>query len=108
MVAITNFYGTNWCSDCKRSKAFLGEHRISFNFIDIDEDEDSALKVEKINNGKRRIPTIEFSDGTYLVVPSNAELAEKLGLVTDDAHDFHEVMVIGGGPAGLTCALYTS
>ena len=108
MVAITNFYGTNWCSDCKRSKAFLGEHRISFNFIDIDGDEDFALKVEKINDGKRRIPTIEFSDGTYLVVPSNAELAEKLGLVTDDAHDFHEVMVIGGGPAGLTCALYTS
>ncbi|MCK5159402.1 MAG: FAD-dependent oxidoreductase, partial [Candidatus Heimdallarchaeota archaeon] len=108
MITITNFFGTNWCSDCKRSKAFLGEHRIFYNWVNIDQDEEAALKVESINKGKRRIPTIEFSDGTYLTVPTNAELAEKLGLVTDDAHDFHDVMVIGGGPTGLTCALYTS
>ena len=108
MLIITNFFGTNWCSDCKRSKAFLGEHRIFYNWVDIDQDEEAALKVEKINEGKRRIPTIEFSDGTYLTVPTNTQLAEKLGLVTEDVHDFHDVMVIGGGPTGLTCALYTS
>ncbi len=108
MTKITNFYGTSWCSDCKRSKTFLGEHRISYNWIDIDKDEAAALIVEKINEGKRRVPTIEFDDGTYLVVPSNAELAQKLDLISEQKHKFHDVLIIGGGPAGLTCALYTS
>ncbi|MHA1740366.1 MAG: FAD-dependent oxidoreductase [Candidatus Heimdallarchaeota archaeon] len=106
MLKIQTFYGTAWCSDCKRSKQFLGEHRIGYDYIDIDQNEAAALVVEKINNGKRKIPTLEFSDGTFLTVPSNAELADKLGLVSDDAHDFHDVIIIGGGPAGLTCGLY--
>lgn len=106
MLKIKTFYGTGWCSDCKRSKQFLGEHRIGYDYIDIDENEDAALIVEKINEGKRRIPTFEFSDGTFLTVPSNAELADKLGLVSDDTHDYHDAIIIGGGPAGLTCGLY--
>ncbi len=77
MVKITNFYGTSWCSDCKRSKTFLGGHRIPYNWIDIDENEEAALIVEKINDGKRRVPTIEFDDGTYLVVPTNAEFVSR-------------------------------
>lgn len=108
MVTVTNFYGTEWCKDCKRSKAFLREHRITYHWIDIDKNEDAALVVEKINDGKRRVPTIEFSDGTYLSVPTNVELAEKLNLVSQDVHELHDVIIIGGGPAGLTCALYTS
>ncbi|HUU79070.1 MAG TPA: FAD-dependent oxidoreductase [candidate division Zixibacteria bacterium] len=108
MVTVTNFYGTEWCRDCKRSKAFLREHRIAYNWIDIDKNEEAALVVEKINDGKRRAPTIEFSDGTHLSVPTNVELAEKLNLVSEDVHELHDVIIIGGGPAGLTCALYTS
>ena len=81
MVKITRFFGTPWCSDCKISRSFLSEHRITYEYIDIDEDKEAALLIEKINNGKKRIPTIEFSDGTYLIEPSNAELAEKLHLM---------------------------
>ncbi|MHA1367633.1 MAG: glutaredoxin family protein [Candidatus Heimdallarchaeota archaeon] len=52
MLKIQTFYGTAWCSDCKRSKQFLGEHRIGYDYIDIDQNEAAALVVEKINNGK--------------------------------------------------------
>jgi len=108
MVKITVFYGTAWCSDCKRSKTFLGEHRIPYKYVDIEEDEAAALKVEALNNGKRKVPTIVFDDGSFLVEPSNATLAAKLGLISKPKHNFHEVLIIGGGPAGLTCALYTA
>ncbi|NHJ40147.1 MAG: FAD-dependent oxidoreductase [Asgard group archaeon] len=108
MVQIKNFFGTTWCSDCKRAKMFLSQHRISYNWIDIELDEVSAQFVEKINDGKRRVPTIEFDDGSFLVVPSNAELAKKLNLVSKPKHKLHDILIIGGGPAGLTCALYAA
>ncbi|MCE7735939.1 MAG: FAD-dependent oxidoreductase [Candidatus Heimdallarchaeota archaeon] len=106
MVTIDKFYGTPWCSDCKRTKTYLGEQRIPFNWIDIDAEEESALFVESVNQGKRKVPTIVFSDGSVLVEPSNADLAAKLGISSELEHDFHDVLIVGGGPAGLTAGLY--
>ena len=108
MVHITKFYGTPWCSDCKTSKSFLKEHLIHYEYIDISEDEEAALIVERINNGKRKVPTIEFSDGSYLVEPSNAELANKLKLISKPKKDLYDVAIIGSGPAGLTSAIYSA
>ena len=108
MIKITRLFGTPWCSDCKVSKSFLAEQRIEYPYIDITDDEEAALFVESVNDGKRKVPTIEFSDGTYLVEPTNAELADKLGLVTRPTKSLYDVLIIGSGPAGLTCAIYTS
>ncbi len=99
-------YGTQWCKDCKRSKAFLGEHRIPYTLVDIEEDAEAMAYVEKVNNGTRSVPTMVFPDGSVLVEPSNAALAEKLGLQTRASKDAYEVIIVGGGPAGLTAALY--
>jgi glutaredoxin-like protein len=73
-------YGTTWCSDCKRSMQFLDEQQIPYRWIDIDRDAEAKVYVEKVNEGKRSVPTIVFTDGGILVEPSNDELAEKLGL----------------------------
>ena len=99
-------YSTVWCPDCKRVKKFLGEQRVPYTNIDIESDPDAMVFVEKVNNGKRIIPTIVFPDGSILVEPSNAELAEKLGLKTKAQRQFYDTIIIGSGPTGLTAGFY--
>jgi thioredoxin reductase (NADPH) len=106
--ATITLYGAHWCPDCRRSKQFLGEHQIAYHWVDIEQDKDGEAYVLTKNNGKRIIPTIEFADGAILVEPSNAEIAAKLGLKTTASRHYYDLIVIGGGPAGLTGALYTA
>ena len=68
-------YGAPWCPDCKRSKQFLGEQRISYNWVDIDQDESGQQRVQELNDGKQIIPTIVFDDGDQLNV-TEEELEE--------------------------------
>ena len=99
-------YGTNWCSDCKRSKKFLGEQRVHYDFINIEEDMEGQAFVQKLQNGGLTIPTIVFEDGSTLIEPSNAELAAKLGLETKAKCEFYDLIIVGGGPTALTSAIY--
>lgn len=78
------FYGATWCPDCRRSKAYLDEKKVSYEYINIDEVAGAAEEVEKINNGMQSIPTIIFPNGKILVEPSNQELQEAL----DENKDF--------------------
>ena len=101
-------YGAYWCPDCRRSKKFLGEQFIPFRWVDIEQDKDGEMYVLQRNNGKRIIPTIVFEDGSFLVEPSNAELAKKLGLKTEAKKVYYDLIIIGGGPAGLTASIYAA
>lgn len=101
-------YGATWCSDCKRAKKFLGEQRVHYNWVDVEQDAEGLALVERVNNGKRIIPTIVFDDESMLIEPSNAELAAKLGLQTRAKLDYYDLICVGGGPASLTAALYAA
>lgn len=101
-------YGTNWCSDCKRSKKFLGEQRVHYEYINIEEDMEGQAFVQKVQNGGLTIPTIVFEDGSLLIEPSNAELAAKLGLETKAKCEFYDLIIVGGGPTALTTAIYAA
>jgi thioredoxin reductase (NADPH) len=101
-------YGAYWCPDCRRSKKFLGEQFIPYRWVDIEQDKEGEAYVLQRNDGKRIIPLILFEDDTFLVEPTNAELARKLGLNTEAKKTYYDLIIIGGGPAGLTASIYAS
>ena len=89
------FYGAHWCPDCRRSRTFLGEHRVPYQYFDVDQDTEAQAYVQQINDNRLIIPTILFSDGSLLVEPRDAELAEKLGLQAQASQSFYDVIVVG-------------
>ena len=105
-MADITIYGAPWCPDCRRSKQFLGEQRIDFDWIDIDQDPAAAEFVRAKNDGKQIIPTIVFPDGSFMAEPENSEIAQKLGLRLKAERRFYDLLIIGGGPAALTAAIY--
>lgn len=107
-MADIKLYGAPWCPDCKRSKKFLAEHRVPYEWIDIDDDAAGLRFVETLQKGGRTIPTIVFPDGGHLLEPSDEELARKLGLKIEADRQAYDLAIIGGGPSGLAAAIYAA
>ena len=101
-------YGAPWCPDCKRSKRFLAEHRVPYQFIDIDDDKDGLRFVEELQKGGRTIPTIVFPEGDHLLEPTDSDLARRLGLKLAADRSSYDLAIVGGGPAGLAAAIYAA
>ena len=73
-----DFYTTDWCGDCVRSKALLNKLNLDFNEINVDLNEDANEYIKSLQVNQRRIPTIVFKDESFLVEPSDVELENKL------------------------------
>lgn len=87
-------------------KRFLSANQIPYHWCDIDTDAPMRALVEAIDPGLTRLPVIFYPDGTTLVQPSPRELAEKSGLETQAKQRFYDLVIVGGGPAGLAAAVY--
>lgn len=103
-----HLYGADWCPDCKRSKRFLADQRIPFVWHDIETDPEALRVVQERNGGKNIIPTIVFPDGSHLAEPSNEELADKLGIPRVAKQHVYDLVIVGGGPTGLTAGIYAA
>jgi thioredoxin reductase (NADPH) len=108
MDDVIRVYGASWCPDCRRAKRFLGDQRVSFEWHDIESDADGIRVVQERNGGNNIIPTIIFPDGSHLSEPSNEELAEKIGLERSAMMHVYDLIIVGGGPAGLTTSIYAA
>ncbi|MEV7097167.1 glutaredoxin domain-containing protein [Amycolatopsis sp. NPDC051045] len=71
-------YGASWCPDVKRSRALLDREGVEYSYVDVEADADAERRVRELQDGARRIPTIVWEDGSFLVEPSDAELSGRL------------------------------
>lgn len=79
-MAAIKMYTTSWCPDCRMTKMFLAEKGIAYEEIDIEDTPGAADLVMRVNNGKRKVPTLDI-DGRFIAVsPFNRrQLEEALG-----------------------------
>ena len=99
-------YGADWCPDCRKSKAFFDDNGINYQYIYIEENDWAVPIVTKLNNGKRKIPTIIINDEIVLVEPENEELRQALKIDETKEEKVYDTIIIGGGAAGLTTSIY--
>lgn len=71
-------YSTPWCGYCKRLKGILTREGITFDEVDIEADEAAEKLVMSVNDGNATVPTLAFSDGTFLTNPSPAQVKAKI------------------------------
>ena len=73
-------YVTTWCGDCRFAKRWFDAHSIPYEIINIEEDENAAELVRRVNGGMQSVPTIIFPDGSILVEPGARELAARFSI----------------------------
>ncbi len=98
--------GTLWSASSHSVKDFLARNRIPYQWQDIEIDSEARKRVEQAQGESKLLPVIFFPDGDTLINPNNKSLAEKVGLKTEASAPFYDLIIIGGGPAGLGAAVY--
>ena len=91
---------------CFAVKNFLASNHVPYQWLDVDTDATARELLSSVNDGEVSLPTVFFPDGTVLVQPELRELAEKAGMQTRAQQPFYDLIIVGGGPAGLAGAVY--
>ncbi|MER6716873.1 FAD-dependent oxidoreductase [Streptomyces sp. NPDC000877] len=104
-VPATKVVGHRWSSRSSEVREFLARNQVPYRWYSSDEPEGRRLLAAAGEDGLR-LPVVITPDGTPLVEPEAVDLAARVGLATTPAAEFYDLVVIGGGPAGLGAAVY--
>ncbi|SMQ14071.1 thioredoxin reductase (NADPH) [Streptomyces sp. Ag82_O1-12] len=104
-VPSTKVVGHRWSSRSSDVREFLARNQVPYRWYSADEPEGRRLLAAAGEDGMR-LPVVITPDGTPLVEPEAVDLAARVGLATTPTADFYDLVVIGGGPAGLGAAVY--
>jgi thioredoxin reductase (NADPH) len=97
--------GHRWSARSTEVREFLARNQVPYRWYSSESPEGVRLLAAAGADGQE-LPVVVPPDGAALVAPSDAELAERVGLATRPAQGFYDVIVVGGGPAGLGAAVY--
>jgi thioredoxin reductase (NADPH) len=104
-VPETKVVGHRWSARSSEVREFLARNQVPYRWYAADEPEGRRL-LEAAEADELTLPVVITPDGEALVEPSDRDLAGKVGLATTPSGQFYDLVVIGGGPAGLGAAVY--
>jgi thioredoxin reductase (NADPH) len=97
--------GHRWSAPSFRARDFLARNAVPYRWYSVDEPEGQRL-LAAADADRDDVPVVITSDGVVLRAPTDAELATVVGLSVEPTADFYDLVVVGGGPAGLGAAVY--
>jgi thioredoxin reductase (NADPH) len=98
--------GHRFSRDSHDLRDFLARNRVPARWLDIERDGEARELLQVAGVGADRLPVALLEDGTVLERPTILEIAERLGVAGRPAQDHYDLVIVGGGPAGLAAAVY--
>jgi len=105
LVKEAKLVGHRWSAPSADLRDFLARNQVPYRWYSSDTPEGERL-LAAAGAGSHQLPVLITADGEPLIMPTNAEVAAKVNLSTIPEHDFYDLIVVGGGPAGLGAAVY--
>jgi thioredoxin reductase (NADPH) len=101
--------GHRWSARSYALRDFLARNQVPYHWLDVEtaaNNLETRTAIEMAGGDAAKFPSVLFADGTFLSDPSTAEIAARLGLQTRAGTSFYDLLIVGGGPAGLAAAVY--
>ncbi len=105
-MAGVRLIGHRWSSPTHQVRDFLARNLIPYEWLDIEASQEARRLLEACGCGREELPLVFFTDGTWLSNPDVPTIAHKIGLKTQPERPFYDLIIIGGGPAGLAAGVY--
>src|SRR5439155_3701117 len=98
--------GHRFSKDSHDLRDFLARNRVPLRWLDVERDGEARELLTVVGADAERLPVVLLEDGAVLERPTVLELAERLGVTAQPASDHYDLVIVGGGPAGLAAAVY--
>ena len=98
--------GNRWSAKSHALKDFLARNQVPYQWLDVETSDEARRLVEQVEGAAGHLPLVIFPDGTTLVEPTTAQIAEKVGMRTRAEKEFYDLIIVGAGPAGLAAGVY--
>jgi thioredoxin reductase (NADPH) len=98
--------GHRFSKDSHEVRDFLARNRVPARWLDVERDAEARELLAVVDVGPDRLPVALLEDGSVLERPTVLELAERLGVSAQPVEEHYDLVIVGGGPAGLAAAVY--
>jgi len=98
--------GHRWSPQSSEVRDFLARNLIPYQWLNVETEESASQLMAACKTDAGQLPLVIFPDGTHLTCPTPNRVAQQLGLKTRAELPFYDLIVLGGGPAGLAAAVY--
>ena len=106
LAPIVRIVGHRFSDRAYALRDFLTRNLVPAAYLDVDLDPDASRLLRAVDGDAGRLPVVVFADGSALQDPELPEVARRIGISTEAAGDFYDLLIVGAGPAGLAGAVY--